>query len=81
MTFEIKSRNWKLKLKMKPFVYKELVYAHFCSHASGLWLIVANVQFRVILGYICYSNRRAQIELKIRNLKSKLKIKIDKCNW
>ena len=50
------------------------------QYRSGLWLIVANVQFRVILCHMRYSNRRAQIEIKIRNLKSKLKIKIEDWN-
>ena len=45
-----------------------------------MWLIVTNVQFRVILGHTRYSNRRAQIEIKIRNVKWKLKIRIDDWN-
>ena len=49
------------------------------QYESGLWLIVANVEFRIILSHMRYSNRRAQIKIKIRNLKSKLKTKID--NW
>ena len=34
------------------------------QYRSGLWLIVTNVQFRIILGHTRYSNRRAQIEIK-----------------
>ena len=41
------------------------------QYGSGLWLILANVQFRVILylAYftIHYLNRRAKIEMEIRN--------------
>ena len=34
------------------------------QYRSDMWLIVTNVQFRVILGHTRYSNRRAQIEIK-----------------